>query len=389
MTPVVQRLLISARDPGAAHNIAVVADAAIADCRFNPTVIGDNAGYDILSAAGLPVIRAEIGNIEPECASGVTKALKRAVDIIDRFQPDAILTGLSGPDIGIDEMLLEAAGKTPTYSLQDFWGHVNCSVSARADVYFVADDEAALISRRLHGVRAEVAGSPKYALYEKFDPSLAAARARASLAEEGGRPLACVFGQALSTITPGPYQNTVVEFFQSVAENFDLPILLYRPHPREDDKGIEETLARVRIAGLEVRNVRQLDTESWLSACDVMATCYSNCGYDLAFLNRYSDRPLGVLINLNYEKDIRNFYRQVANFDTIPVSELSLTLEATSSLDIGRCVRAAQTPETRETIWRRAKSILPDPQRSAERILDRIADGGIKSANNGSTRQIA
>jgi hypothetical protein len=368
-----RRLLISARDPGAAHNIAVIARSAQSDSRFDVTVVGDGPGYSILRDAGLPAIEAGIGNIDPRLKDDLARGVRSAVELIDRFRPDAMLTGLSGPDIGIDETLLVARGKLQAYSLQDFWGHVNCAIAARADLYFVADEEAAAQSERLHGVKTMVSGSPKFATYEVHDPDMAHRTARQCLAVEGNRPLVCIFGQALSTIRPVAWQSTMVAFVRAVEDILEDPVILYRPHPREEAQGVRKTLDALSEVAGGVAVIPEESTETWLAACDVMGTCYSNCGYDLAFLNRFSNRPLGVLIYMNYEPEIRNFYRQVANFDTIPVSEMSLTLEARTRDDVVRCVAAAVDPQTRAAIWDRCKSSLPDPHDAAAKILDRIA----------------
>ena len=91
------RLLISARDPGAAHSLLPVIRKALADERFDVSIAASGAAAEIFSRAGIPFHR---------CGAAAEALLAEADEALRRCSPDAVLVGLSGPDVGIDEALL-------------------------------------------------------------------------------------------------------------------------------------------------------------------------------------------------------------------------------------------------------------------------------------------
>jgi len=146
------RLLISARDPGAANNLAPIARLAQASSTLTLHLVAAEPAARIFAEHGL----------EPEKISAPDDTLPAlAARLLEQHQPDAVLVGLSGPGRGIDEALLAAArGRVPSWALQDFWGDVNNGFGAYADTYLVRDDTAARITRTRAPVNTLVSGLP-------------------------------------------------------------------------------------------------------------------------------------------------------------------------------------------------------------------------------------
>jgi hypothetical protein len=373
------RLLISARGAGAARHLAVVALNALADNRFEPVFIADDPGLSVFAEAGLAPEAANMGNSDPENRAEFTRAVCQARHLIDQYRPDAILTGYSAPGAGVDEYLLREAAGAKTYAFQDYWGYVNSALPEKAGLYFTVDQLAAETTRTRHGVDTEIVGAPRYASYEKFDFAASAVAARAHIGVSGDRPIAVVMGQGLSEFRKESYRRTVLAYYRAALERMDDPALVYRPHPRESLSTVAGLMAFFSQEGLSVISTTEFDTETWLSAATVIGTFYSNCGYELALLNRLAPHPLGALIYMGFEEDIRSYFSQVSSFETVPVLEMSLAIEAQSAADIGPCISRAADAHLQQSLQQKARDLLPAPIGAATRILNRIAaDQGLR-----------
>ena len=102
----------------------------------------------------------------PPAASAESTAAQRlrsaAAALIQSVRPDAILTGLSGPDLGIDEALLAEAPNSRTYSVQDYQGWVVPGFGRPARTYIVTDRVSADIALARGVSRVIVSGYLSY-----------------------------------------------------------------------------------------------------------------------------------------------------------------------------------------------------------------------------------
>ncbi len=135
--------------------------------------------------------------------------------------------------------------------------------------------------------------------------------------------------------------------------------------------------------------------EAWLAACDVTCSCFSTCCYDTLFLNRYSPVPLGAVVYLLFDNDIKNYAEQVNGFTMPPPVRHGAALCVRDKNQLETLLRYAAQPITRKNTWIRAQEYLPDATRSADLILDAIeADVkrpaislNVHGRNNGSSFQ--
>ncbi len=342
------KLLISARDPGAAHNmIPVIRQSRVRD-DIDPIVVASGAAKGIFSKNG---IACEAADINGDLAVA-------GAQLIDRIAPDAILAGSSGPDAGIDEALILGGGDIPAFVLQDFWGDINPAVGPKADCYLVIDETAACLTRDRGARSVEIVGAPKYRIYEKFDIAAASDAARGRAGAGADTTLAVFFGQP--HLPPVPCARAVKAFFNAAASASDNVRLLYRPHPRE------ETVPSA------VDVITDLSTEDWLCGCDIAGTFFSNCAFDLAHLNRRSPKPLVAMICLGGIPGIHDRYVEMTALETIPVCDAGLALPCGTLPDLPEAIKTAMSAETRTEIAAHARAVLPDPIAAPDRILDRI-----------------
>ena len=358
MTGRVIKLMVSARDSGAAQNLTPVIRDARTDPRFQVTVVADGAAKNVFSSK----------NISFETAENRHTTLAEAGQfLVAHHCPDAILAGGSGPGTGIDEALIVAGRGRPCFVLQDYWADVNPAIRGADVVFFVIDEKAGQLSWDLHRAKTVVSGPPKYRDYQTLDLWTRSVELREKLGIAADRPIACFFGQA--GLPPKAYARTVAAFFAAASVALENPILCFRRHPNEPPGALVEI---ERATAVSVADASRGTAEEWLSLAAISASCFSNSGYDLAYLNRAAPEPLGAMIYVMGEPEIRLTYQEWTKLTTEPVSAQGLALKVEDMALLSKSVHDGLTAETRQRLWQAARELLPDPSRACARILDRI-----------------
>ena len=353
------RLLVSARDPGAAvHLLPVIRDLG-ADPGFDLEVLAAPPGDRIFAAAGLDFERV------PDRGPALNRHLMRT---LDRFRPNAVLTGLSGPDAGLDEALLAvAAGRVPTFAYQDFWGDANLAGGTPADCYLVRDAYAARVTGQRHELPTVVVGAADAAASGRYRPG------RRHRPPERHRVGWC--GQPLWEV-PG-YTAT----FQTFARHFRDATLLIKPHPKEDRPG----LAYRRLApGRRIRIWRG-SPEGLFAQCELVASAFSNCALEQARYNAPAARRPAIPVQLLFDPRLRAVYRQWTGLDRLPLVEQGLAVGVARRSMLGPALserRLQRFAATARPGWRRLARPDDATARIAEVILRRVAETR-RSGSNG------
>jgi len=357
-----RHLLISCRDPGSAGHLGAVAQAAMLAPDLRVSVCAAPPALEILTAAGIAVAYPVAASDTPE------ELLAAAARILAKARPDLLLTGISGPDCGIDEALLARAERTPRLAYQDFWGYVNRSLGAAADLYLVQDDEAARLTRERFELPSAVVGAPKYARYAALDAAALRREFRRAHGIDERETLIAFCGQPLWD-RPG-YAATLDVLFSILRRMPDHRLLL-RPHPKEHSAlpRLRELLER---HGIRAGIVSGGDAEPLLCACDLLLSAFSNCCVDLAYLNRLANGPGATPVYLMFEPDLRATYQSWNGLDRLPPVELGVALEIRRSVDLEPMLRRALQPASRAACRRAARERLPDPARAITRILEEV-----------------
>jgi hypothetical protein len=188
------KILVSARDTGAARHFAEIVPYLRGMPDITVQLVADQPAWSVLDAAGLAPLQFSEPAIEDAGSAHADRLRRAARDLLAASRPDAVLVGLSGPRIGLDEALLAEAGTTPTYALQDYPGWIVEGFGARAATYFVLDDAAAALTHhRLGKARTVIAGSAKHATYNDID--IEALRRTARLPFDTALPVIGFYGQ--------------------------------------------------------------------------------------------------------------------------------------------------------------------------------------------------
>jgi len=362
------RLLISARDTGAAQHLAEVARRAAQAPDIELTVAASMPALGVLRALpGVQVIPFEFAAIGERAQAG--PLLQGARELLAEVRPDAVLVGLSGPGAGLDEALIASADGIPTFVFQDFWGDLNTLLGAPEVTVLAMDDQAARITRQRHGLDAAVVGAPAYERFANLDVAALAEDARSTLAH--APPLLTVCGQPLWEA--GGYARTL-DAIGRAAPQAGLQVIAWRPHPKESREQQAAAAELLAASGAAVLDARSLSLESLLAASDVLCSAFSNCAADLVQLGRVAPRPLGSAVFALFDPELLALYRRWTGLDDLPLSGLGVAQTVQQPRDLVTTLRRAVGSRARTEAWERAREAIPYPGGAAERVLQAIRD---------------
>lgn len=365
------RLLVSARDTGAAAHMAEIVPSLGAAAGIDVTLAADNPAFSYLRARGLGPRLFTGGSVATRNDSGAAGLRAAARQLLDDVKPDALLVGLSGPGIGIDEALLAEAPALPAYAVQDYPGWVVEGFGVKPRTFFVADAFAAEMTlSRQADAKVVIAGSAKHAAYARLDTQALRKAGRLELGEHTQH--VGFYGQP-AWFMPG-YEQAVTDFAFALSA-IDGIDPFYRPHPKETADDRDRMQSIFSHAGLTLRLDPNEDIEQSLCAVDVVVTCFSSCGADQIHLQRQSSAPLGTVLYLFTEDDLRRHHTAHAGSDVPLYATMKLALLADDRNMISQGVRSALDPASSQAMWHRTRDLLPDPMPAGGIILATIREG--------------
>lgn len=296
--------------------------------------------------------------------------LALAQEVLERYRPDVLLCGLSSPgEAGIDEALL-ACRTVPAALVQDFWGEENRLFGRGPDLALVLDATAQRMTLQRHGTSTCITGSARHAAYANFDAMDARHRWRQHHGLAEAPSVWGWFGQPLQAREG--YQRTLTAWASVVSGMQADGAVLYRPHPRESREQREWTQRRLAHAGLRAAIAEDCSTEEALATCDTACTVMSNCAYDAAYLNYFSDCPLLVPVLLLFDQELRDFYQQSIDIRSLPYVQQRLAATVWNLEDLPVALRRTRQPAFRHRTWQNACATLHDPTMAVSRTLDAV-----------------
>jgi hypothetical protein len=371
------RVLITARDAAAALHLIEVVRAAAGHRDLALTIVTQSPATRYFQSAGFEVEALDLPLARERDAAEGRALVSAAREIVARLRPDILLCGLSTPfDGGIDEAVL-AVYSGPSLVLQDFWGEANGFFGRKGDLYLALDDEAVRLSRERHNVAARVVGSPRHAAYARLDIRALRAAVRKDLSADSEVTVFGFFGQALHGLEG--YRRTLIAWAEAVKRHPTPSMTIYRPHPREKPAEVDRTIALLRDAGLDSTVFAETDVEHALLACDVVCSAFSNCSYDAAYLNHFSDGPLITPVSLFFDAEIVGYFRNMVRLAEFPYLKAGLVIPIRTAADLPRQLAFAAMPEGKRRCWEGARR-LPNPAEAPQRVLDAILDRVARTA---------
>ncbi|GAA0612327.1 MULTISPECIES: hypothetical protein [Thalassospira] len=363
------KILLTARDPAAALHLIEIAKCSRNFDDLHIDIVTqqpasryfDEAGF-LTTVVDLPPAK-EMPSVEGE------NLLQKSRDLIDSLKPDAVLSGLSTPfDGGLDEAIT-AVFKGPKFVMQDFWGEANQFFGARAQLYFALDDEAVRLSENRHGLNAVSVGSPRHSAYQSMDINAIREKERRRIGASKETTVVGFYGQALHWVKG--YRNTLNAWVDAMIAQKGEYKALYRPHPREDKGDIRWTVQRFADAGMPCVICQGQDVEHSLLTCDVVCSAFSNCTYDVAYLNYFSEVPLITPVSLFFDPEIIDYFHKMVKLDEFPYLKSGLVLAINDVRDLSSVLALAGSKRVKEKYWSAAKH-LPSPIKAPEIVLNHI-----------------
>lgn len=374
------KLLITARDPATAVSFEKLIQDLLASNDFTLRVLCQEPAFEILT----PVV--------PEnCLQFIPKDEFKQVledDFLrhqfDTFQPDAVLTGISGPDTGIDEAVLHYAFThgIQSYALQSFWGDMNQASGARPHTAFVLDDEAIeLTNKRYPDIHCIPIGSIKHAKFDGFDALACRGSFRPRFVSET-QILLGFYGQPLED------QEGYLRTLEKMAEELkkwhrDFKVM-YRPHPKEPDhlkcftfSLLEKAVGKERVffdPGLELKHS--------LSVCDLVVSAFSTCGFDALYLNEMAPKAFNASVYLWFDPELIHWWQTYNQIQRNPLLTRELVLHVDKEIELLDVFEFGLDKAVQSEIRDRAHRYLPQPQTGISRIIEALKTDikGVKNA---------
>lgn len=286
---------------------------------------------------------------------------------------DAVLVGISGPDIGIDEVALSFSDvkRIKCFALQGFWGDFNPTAKALPTHVFTLDSLATSLNQQRfpHLVNIEI-GSLKHAEFEQIDGAKFKYQYRHQIGIEDDETIVGFYGQPLQDLQG--YRDTIENFVKALNKWHHPFKLQYRPHPKEPEElqQFTQQLLEQYLKGQYFLDPHA-DIKASISVCDLVTSAFSTCCIDNVYLNKFSSKPLSCSVFLWYEEDLISWWQEYSQMTTMPMSgEKGLIFSVDRKQDIIPILTKALN--AKEIMKNKAKESLPDASQSVMKIIDSI-----------------
>lgn len=336
------KILITGRDFGAAVNLAPIIQRLLSNEKFEVEVAAQEQALSYFKS----VLEFDVLEVNSRELEVFSRSVKNKYDII--------LTGLSGFDFGIDEVVLKERGSAVAFCLQDFWGDVNESLKSFADYYFVIDKMAAELTYEKTGKPSIILqGLPKFVNYKNIFTD--------SLNKKKGSKLKITYiGQPLWQFKGYFKTLKVISEMFSNDSNFEFS---YKCHPSESQEDL------VRLEQLNITCEVKMMHEVLLTS-DITLSVNSTCVMDFAYLNKFSREPIGLHAFTLFDKELRHFFYKGFGLRSHPMVKMGVVTEYLNPHCFQKgIVNALASDNFQKNAWKNSSFF-----KNAEKILDLIED---------------
>jgi len=318
------KILLSARDPGAAFNILTLYEILKRSGQFDVYIAASRPAFDIIASKCVQPYPFIFRDRETDVFfEGDPKAslFDLADKVLKLFSPDFVITGLSSYGAGIDEALI-ARSPVKTAVFQDFWGDLNLSLLKTPDIVFTMDSFASkLTEKRFGDIKCQVTGHPKLFHLKQKNISALLEKIRNDF-DIHEQSVISFFDQPL--FIPGREEiiSCLMDMLKK-SENKGRIIFFYKGHPKYREEGAE-FMAFVRKEGLNAFDISSyLDPMPFLAVSDVVTTMFSSCTTDHALLTFVSDDVSGIAVSL-MNRSVKEYYKSVSGLDKLPLLSMNI-----------------------------------------------------------------
>lgn len=307
------RVILSAADAGAAHLISAVLYSLNSDSNIEVvSVLAQEPANHMLRSSciqnNVPLKTLKSGRFTKDDAVSLDIILSEIKILIKDERPNTVITGLSGPNLGVDEALICLAKENDwlAYSLQDESGWVVQGVAGPAPNYFVQNARNAAETETKAGIlRAISVGSLKLLNYREEE----IAKFKSIKFEPG----ITFLGQPLWHLDS--YKRTILDVVEAASKSGLGPIV-YRQHPLEINTPILQMISENLIL-----EKGEIPFEETILSRSILASCFSTGLRDAVIISQFTKRPIPNVVYCLHHKEIRQSYEKNSQPIKITISQ--------------------------------------------------------------------
>ena len=361
------KLFVTARDPATAVSFQILLPKLAQNSNFELCVLAQEPAATILAEVDYSI--STFGALD-----SFEQIQHKVKKIINEFQPDAVLTGISGPDAGVDEAALKVAKiqGIQSYALQSFWGDINQLSSAVPNHAFVLDDEAQrLTNLRYKEVRCIPIGSIKHADFDRYDVLALREKSRQNVDDD--EVIIGFYGQPILEIK-GYFETleAMVRQLKTWSRRFKL---IYRPHPKESQVLFEKTRQLFENAFADAVEIdEQADIVDSLVKADLVVSVFSTCGFDNLYLNEISSKAFNASVYLWFDSCMIQWWKDYSGLESMPLISEGLLLSVDKESEMLDIFEQGLKPEVQHQLWLQAKAHLPDASLAVQTVIETLLE---------------
>lgn len=342
-----------------------LAGLLVQDERLDVRVVAQGVAVDMMRTVGMDPLVVNAPALSSARSEGRYLLFEEVSRLLERVRPDAILTALSGPGMGVDEALVHLAVGLPVFSLQDYEGWVVEGFGRPAPDYLVANEIAAGLTRRHPRISAHVVGDLRYPDCSQLEVMQMRETGRSGIAD--GRSLITFYGQPAWGFAG--YVETLGFLAQAAAATAGVRFL-YRPHPIETEAEQVRLYNMFEAAGGRLERCPAETIEHSLAMTDLALSVFSLIGNDHVNLQSRARGAIGTAAYLLCHKAIRDLLIADTGMDRPVVVAEGLVDHALSADEIPGVLRRGLAPDASVRSWERVQHGV----RSADQTAAVIAD---------------
>lgn len=336
------KVLITSRDYGAALNTLEISRFLGSDPAFEVFIITSEPAYSYFKNNS---VKTDLVSLDTKNKSYTRELVKLADKYIKKYEPDIILTGLSGFNAGIDEAVLLAGKGIPSFTLQDFWGYINHSLKSYADNYLVIDDYAKRLTENKHNQKAIVTGG--LAKYRKYNDII-------GISENINHKKIVFFGQPLWEYKG--YEKTL-QFINEVLKKHKIPLIYYKTHPSENEKNFIKLKEIFSGTVKVIINSGKEPVENTLVNSSLAISVNSTVAIDLAYLMKYKNMKIALGVFLLIDEELKDFFYKDFKVKFHPMSLTGVVKEIQSKDKFDKLIKEFLVNENKNLLDKVFKSI--------------------------------
>ena len=366
----IKKILITARDPASANDIQEVVLNLIKHKNIFIKIIAQDVAYDFFFKKTRSHSINSFHLIEFIKSNDEALAIKFIKDIVNEFRPNCLLTGISGPDYGIDELALDVCldiNSIRTFSIQSAWGDLNRFSNRYAETIFVLDEFASKKTReRCDKCRMVITGPMKYDKYKELDVIDERLMFRSKYSFSNHSLVISVFGQPLTDNSF--YTETMSIFLDELKKISTEVCIVYKPHPKEDksfSKWFKKYSEKLKLKCLIVYD----NPFNILCGSNVSVSIFSSVLYDLQNILHYSNSPFSIPVYLFFNKDCKQWYVQRTKLREIPMSKEGMSILISNVSELREKLFMATSGKHNKISLRAIKNNFPKITKSPSLIV--------------------